>query len=307
LNRRGFTLVELLVGTMVMSVLGVALVRMLMSDSRFVSRQDAMMSARQVARGATNLLAPELRMISGGGLALATPTAVTARIPYAFGMTCGSTGSGTIAATLLPPDSLNYVNASPSGMAWRDDNGTYFAVDGVGVSNSTAFSACASASDSVFVLPGGKLVEISGFGAGGFSVYGSTVSSGSGGTMPPPGQIFYLYQSVTYTFTASVELPGQIALWGQVGFASPVELAAPFDSSAGFRCLVGPDLDPVDCPPAGGLVAVRGLELRFVGASEVTPRGSAGPQTFELFTRVPFLNKGDGDTTPPTGPPMAGG
>jgi hypothetical protein len=201
-----------------------------------------------------------------------------------------------VAAALLPPDSLNYTNATPSGMAWRDDDGDYLAVPGVSVSNSSAFSACNSVSDSVFVLPDGKLVEISGFGSGGFSVYETTVSSGTGGQMPPVGQIFYLYQSVTYSFGASLELPGQIALWRQVGFSSPVELVAPFDSAAGFRCLVGPDLDPVDCPPAGGLAVVRGLELRFVGASEVTPRGSAGPMTFDLFTRVPFLNKVDDGT-----------
>ncbi len=294
MNRRGFTLVELLVGTIVMAVLGVALVRMLMSDSRFVSRQDAMMSARQVARGATNLVAPELRMITDGGLVAVSATAVTARVPYAFGVTCASTGVGTVAAALLPPDSLNYTNATPSGMAWRDDNGDYLAVPGVSVSTSGQFSACFGASDSVFVLPTGQLVEISGFGSGGFSVYETTVSSGTGGQMPPVGRIFYLYQSVTYSFGASLELPGQIALWRQVGFSSPMELVAPFDSAAGFRCLVGADLDPVDCTTVASLSDVRGLELRFVGASEVTPRGSAGPMTFQLFTRVPFLNKGEG-------------
>jgi hypothetical protein len=122
-------------------------------------------------------------------------------------------------------------------MAWRDDDGDYLAVDGVSVSTSGATSACFSASDSVFVLPDGQLVEISGFGSGGFSVYETTVSSGTGGQMPPVGQIFYLYQSVTYSFGASVELPGQTALWRLVGFSSPQELVAPFDSAAGFRCL----------------------------------------------------------------------
>lgn len=303
MNRRGFTLVELLVGTMVMSVLGVALVRMLMSDSSFVSRQDAMLSARQVARGATNIAAPELRMISDGGLAAVTASAVTARIPYAFGVTCASVGSGTIVATLLPPDSLNYVNATPSGMAWRADSGNYLAVNGVSVSGSTAMSACRVAGDSVFLVPGGKLIEISGFG-GSFSVYGETVMASSEGTVPPIGSIFYLYQSVTYSFGESVELPGQIALWRQAGFAPAVEIVAPFDASAGFRCLVGPELDSVDCPPTDGVSAVRGLELHFVGASEVTPRGSAGPMTFDLTTRVPFLNKGEG-LGAVSGPPVA--
>jgi prepilin-type N-terminal cleavage/methylation domain-containing protein len=113
LNRRGFTLVELLVGTIVMAVLGVALVRMLMSDSRFVSRQDAMMSARQVARGATNLVAPELRMISDGGLAAVSNTAVTARIPYAFGITCASPSSGTT------PRRAEWLGATTMGITSR--------------------------------------------------------------------------------------------------------------------------------------------------------------------------------------------
>ncbi|NIR40676.1 MAG: hypothetical protein GWN73_05730, partial [Actinobacteria bacterium] len=73
----------------------------------------------------------------------------------------------------------------------------------------------------------------------------------------------------------------------------PEELVAPFDTSAGLACLVGPNLTVEDCPPPPpeGLDAIRGVELRLVGASEYPPQGSDEPQTFELVTRVAFLNK----------------
>ena len=91
MNSRGFTLVELLVGTVVMSVLGIALVRMMLSDTRFVSKQEAMVSARQTSRGTLNTMDVELRMISDSGLVTARPDSVRAHIPYAFGVSCGST------------------------------------------------------------------------------------------------------------------------------------------------------------------------------------------------------------------------
>lgn len=288
MNRRGFTLVELLVGTLVMAVLGVALTRMLISDSRFVSLQDTMMSARQTARGAFNVLTPELRMIADGGVVAATASSFTAHVPYAFGITCQEVAAGTIVAALLPPDSLNYANASADGIAWLDDDGIYKAVSGIAVSGSGNFAACLA--DSVFVVPGGELIRVSGMG-GNFTVYGQSVAPGPGGVIPPPGTVFYLYESVTYSWAPSVELPGRLALWRQAGGAAAEELLAPFDALTGFRCLTGTDYDVEDCPPAGGPPDIRGLELGIIGASEVPPRGDTAYATFDITTQVPFINK----------------
>ena len=265
-------MVELLVGTMVMAVLGLALVQMLISDSRFVSRQYAMVSARQTARAAVNAMVAELRMTGDSGLLAAASDSVRVQVPYAFGMTCDSTGGVTI-GSLIPPDSLAYATAVPGGVAWRRYQGDYRFVSGITIASSTDTATCAT--DSVRVIPGGMLVSMSGF---------------SVADQPPPGRIFALYHTLTYRFAPSTELPGRVALWRQAGTAASEELAAPFDSTASFAFLTGVSYTVQTNPPAN-LQEVRGLELRLVGASELAPQGQTEPERFELVTRIPFLNR----------------
>ena len=71
MSRRGFTLAELLVAMVVMSVLGLALVQVLIGNAHFVSRQDAMMDARLTARAAMYSMIGELQDVTDGGLAAA--------------------------------------------------------------------------------------------------------------------------------------------------------------------------------------------------------------------------------------------
>lgn len=257
----------------VLAILGTVLTRLLVDDSKFVSRQDAMMSARQAARAAMNTMVHELRMVSDGGLVAASNDSVRFRMPYVFGMACQQAGIDVI-ASLTPPDSLMYANATPSGMARRNGSSGYIFAAGVGVAPSGNQAACDA--DSIRVIPGGSLVAISGL---------------AGPQIPAPGTLIYLYQTVSYKFDNSVDLPGRIGLWRREGTAAYEELVAPFDSAAGFQCLTGPGLLVETCPPAGGIPAVRGIELRLVGASEQTPRGEDGPQTFAVATQVTFLNK----------------
>ena len=47
MNRRGFTLTELLIATVVMGILGFILARMLVQDSRWVARLEAILSEAQ--------------------------------------------------------------------------------------------------------------------------------------------------------------------------------------------------------------------------------------------------------------------
>ncbi len=274
MTRRGFTLIELLVSIVVAAILGVALTRLLVNDSRFVERQDAMLSSRRTARTAMNWVVTELRMVSNGGLVAAAPDSVTVRVPFAFVMTCGRVG-GLQIMSRLPVDSLSYASVSNPGLAWRLSDGTFSFVPNVGIASSTDSSTCKA--DSIRVLPDGALIAVSG------------VAPGLP-TEPPPARVGYLYQTVTYRFAASVDLPGRIALWRRAGSAAAEELVAPFDAGAGFGFLVGAGF-AVQLTPPGNLATVRGLEVRFLGASEQTPRGAPGAQIFDLTTQVRFRNR----------------
>ena len=238
MSKAGFTLVELLVGMAVTAILGVALARILISDSRFVGRQEAMIDARHASRAAMSIMSVELRMVGDGGLLAATPDSVAVEVPYAFGITCNTSGTDLI-ASLMPRDSLMYASAVLDGMAWRDSLGVYNRITGLTVTSSTNNGACDA--DSVRVVPGGELIAVSGI----------------SGSPPGPGQIMYLYQTVTYRFGSSTEIPGRIGLWRRVASAAAEEIVAPFDTSAGFGCLVGPNLQVLTCPPGGGLATVR--------------------------------------------------
>lgn len=273
MSRRGFTLVELLVAMVVGAMLGVALTRMLISDSRFVSRQDAMLNARATARAAMNAMTVELRMTSDSGLIAAAPESVTVRLPYVFGIACNNQGADLI-AVLMPVDSLTYAGAVNEGLGWRNAVGQYELVDqALTVAGTSDTSPCDA--DSIRVVPGGSLVSIGNI---------------PGSRMPTSGSVFYLFHTVTYAFAPSVDLPGQIGLWRRAGAGAAEEIAAPFDTTAGFAFLVGDGMTTVTTPP-GDLTTVRGLEVRLVGASEYPPEGQTDPEIFQLITKVPFVNR----------------
>ena len=288
MSRRGLTLVELLITMAVVAVLGTALVRLLMGNSRFVNRQDAMMDARMTARAAMNIMVPELRMVSDGGLESATATSVVVRVPYAFGITCRADDENVI-ASLVPTDSVMFAAASPDGMAWLvDSTGAYAFLTGITVSSSSEQDKCDDAS--VTVLAGGQLIEVDG------ALDEDQVCEEDDGDDPedsdifiPCGSILYLYQRVTFAFAASVELPGRIGLWRQAGSGPNEELAWPFDAAAGFGFLVESALDPLAAPPAD-LTTVHGLELKLLGESELVAQGDAAPREFDLPTRITFMN-----------------
>ena len=81
MNRRGFSLPELLVAMVIAGIIGVALARLIINQSRFVSSQDNLMRARSGARAAFNVLMDELRATTPGGLLDATRDSVTLRVP----------------------------------------------------------------------------------------------------------------------------------------------------------------------------------------------------------------------------------
>lgn len=265
MTRRGVTLVELLVTLLVLGFLGTALARLMISNSRFVSKQEALLEARQTARAAMNVMLPELRMVSDGGLVAADPDSVTVRVPYVFGIFCQTTF-----AILAPTDSVVYATAVPAGIMYQNSSGSYVPDPTVTITGTTAATAACDA-DSIRAIPGGQRVELSASG------------------LAPPGRLFYMYQTVTYKFAPSAALSGRRALWRHAVGTAPEELLAPFDTAARFWFLVGSRLTPQATVP-GTLAAIRGLELRLVGASVFPAQGATEPARFPLHPRVRFGN-----------------
>lgn len=281
MSRRGFTLTELLIGMVVMAILGTAMARILINNSRFVSLQDAMMESRATARAAMQAMVTELHLVPDSGVIMATRDSMTVRVPYAFGMLCGTTG-GITTGSLMPTDSLMYATAVPDSIGYLPSAGGAFRRRRV-TSVTAPPRAADCTNDSIRVVPGGRLI-------------GTTIP----GTALPSGSLFYLSQTTTYRFMTSVDLPGRRGLWRRVGSGAYEELAAPFDTAAKFVFLMGPYLQPdartsLEYGGVGARTArrdsVRGLELRLTGQSISPPQGSSAPQTFELRTRVAFMNK----------------
>lgn len=267
MSRRGLTVVELLITLVVFGILGTALARLTISNSRYVAQQEAALEARQGARAAMHVVATELRMVSDGGLQAAAPDSVTVRIPYAFGVLCRNA-----TAARMPADSVILASAVQSGLAYRNASGYYQVPPSPPITWTPGGPGADCLADSIKVLSGGNHITL------------------SRSAIAPPGTIFYLFQTVTYKFAPSVMLPGRIGLWRRVGSGTAEEILAPFASTAGFGFLVGSRLTLQAMPPSP-LSLVQGLELRFVGESEQRPSGASAPTQYWLTPRVKFVNR----------------
>lgn len=277
MTRRGFSLAELMVALMISGIIGVALTRLVINQSRFVASQQGMMTARAGARAGFNVMVQELRMVGVGGVLTAHADSITVRVPYAYGVACEQPSGGWTAVALFPVDSANYASATLSGYAWRDSTGTWQLWEPAsltaGVASDCSTSSSPSTSPAITVLPNGKLVRVS-----------NVLATKQGSPV-------YLYQKVRYALAPSVELPGRIALWRTlIDTGQRDELVAPFDTSSVFSFLTGNALVVSASPPAV-LDSLRGIKVRLVGQSEDTPEGRSAPSKFDLSTNIVFVNR----------------
>lgn len=279
---RGVTLVELLISLVVMAVVGLAMVRMMMSDMRFAENREAWRSARQSSRSGMNVLAADLRMVETfGGVeaAAAGGQDLTIRVPYAFGVLCATTGA-TSTVAMMPVDSAMFAAPGFSGFAWRDTTtGRYtYVTAGVSLTTGAAAAVCTAAGitpiPAIGGAPAGQILTLV-------------------GAVPPtlaPGTVFFLFRRIRYELKASGIFAGRTGLWRTLVTPNTTEeLAAPFDATSRFRFHVNGVATAQDAVPAP-LSALRGLELRFVGESEKAPRGAAAPKEVTMATSIYFQN-----------------
>jgi prepilin-type N-terminal cleavage/methylation domain-containing protein len=281
---RGFTLVELLVGMVLLSIVGAGLVRLIMSQGRFMEQQEAWRSARAVSRSSLNRMLSDLRMVeASNGLeaAAAGGKDFTVRVPYAFGVICSASGTAAT-ASLLPVDSAMFATPGFSGFAWRNSAGSYtYVTAGATLNTAGPVANCTSASIATLAAfggsPAGRVVNL----------------GGTMGTVPPAGSIVFLFRRVRYEFKTSAALPGRTGLWRTlVSTGGTEELVAPFDTTARVRFFVLASSTAQDAVPSP-LGNVRGLEFRLDGMSENTARGNLSPKVSQITTSVFFENRPD--------------
>lgn len=273
MKRRGFALAELMVALVISGIIGIALTKLVINQSRFVATQDAIMRARSGSRASLNQLASEIRMVSDSGLRAASKDSITIRVPFVFGVTCGYL-AGTTVIGLIPADSTNYALAVPSGLAWRDTLGAWRFIEPITMTRNVSATNCST--NSITVVSNAK--------------WASQMATATT-TSPTIGQPAYFYQTITYVFATSVDMPGRRALWRAVPSAGlREEIVTPFDTSAKFQFITGNAQAVLDNPPAV-LDSVVGIRARLVAASDNTPGGRTAPMTFNLITDFRFRNR----------------
>jgi prepilin-type N-terminal cleavage/methylation domain-containing protein len=267
--RRGFTLVELLIVMVISALVGTALVRLFVSQGRFFDKQTTSRESRSVARGALNIMLSDLRMVDPAGVTVVTPTSLTIRVPYVFGIVCDVAGALTVSR--LPMDATLYPPSAMTGYAWRDAAGAYNYVPKT--ADPAPGNAALCAAQGITMVNNGAVEML------------APTSAAA-----PVGTPMLYYQEINYTFAPSAVIAPRMALWRTVLGQAPEELVAPFADSARFRFYTGANDVPSDVAPAVPS-DLRGIELDLPGTSERVALGTTTHQETQLTTSVFFKNR----------------
>ena len=286
--RQGFTLAEILIAVVILGIIGAALVRLLISQSRFTELQMSKRNARTVSRNAMNIMLTDLRMVQdSGGLRAAANDYVTARVPIAFGLFCGTNG-GNYSVSLLPVDSAMTALGKYGGWAYRDPAQEVYVYKDA--STPIAFNSLTTGSAGTCTGAGISQVTVAGR-TGRVVQFNEAPSGGA----PTDGVPVMVYQIVTYRFDNSTAFSGRRGLFRIVADGTPGgmrdEIIAPFDTAAKFRFYVLNEDTAQTAVPAD-LRSVRGLQLYLAGSSPRVPQGGDFAQA-ALVTGVFFKNRRD--------------
>ena len=287
-SRRGFSLVEIITALTILAVIGGAMTKMMLAQTRGYQYDNGARRSRTVARSAMNIMITDLRMTQdNGGVAYLDATnhrRVDVRVPVAFGVVCEVT-AGTVAMALTPVDSFQLATIKYGGYGIRNSvTGIYANVNG-GTLSSTDVSKCHG---------------------GGVSIYADTITMGgrTGAvvqvTGAPPagttvGSMAMIWQQVRYSFDSSKAFANRAGLYRIVGDATSAdttELIAPFSWSARFSYFTNPaqPKDTATNTAPADYNQVRGLKILLAAEAADTVPGYTGPKKSPLTTAVFFKN-----------------
>ncbi|MHB1263023.1 MAG: PilW family protein [Gemmatimonadaceae bacterium] len=273
-RRTGLSLTELMIVLVLLGIVGTALTRLLVQQSRIFSRQQGQRESRLVTRNGLNLVLSELRTAQDTlavDLVGSDHRSVRVELPYVFGVACGSSGGATIVRT-SPMDSAIQSNVRPAGYRWRNSG------NGLWVTLAGAFqSQAGTAADSTVCAGAGVLPLSSAEGRPGLLLRLQPDAA------VPAGTLVSLVQRVTYSFAPTTVYSGGYGLFRSTG-ATNEELLGPFDSTARFRYFVPNSDVAVNAVPAP-ISQIRGLEFVLHGRSERAVRQVGGGQLSAVSRR----------------------
>ncbi|MGI8401798.1 MAG: type II secretion system protein [Gemmatimonadaceae bacterium] len=279
--RRGFTLIEILVGIVLFGIVGALFTNLLTTQGRFFDKQGMGNAARNVSRASLNRVISDFRMIeTTGGVVAATSTSLTLRIPFAIGVMCANAGVGT-QLSLLPVDSTTYANAGFYGYAWRNfQTGAYQYVQNPATEANSILTTCAT--NGVTTILGGRTVVVT-------PVLPTGVGQAGLGTP------VFLYSMIRYEFKASTAIPGKLGLYrtniAPNGALSSEELVAPFANTASWKFFVANGGSVAQAAPPALLSTIVGLELHLDGISESIAATKLAAESAPFTTAVFFKNR----------------
>ena len=282
-RRRGFTLIEIVVAVVILGVLGAALTRLMLAQSRLYQLQRAQRDARSIGRASMNLLFSDLRMVhdgadAPGGVLIASPETLKVRVPYALGLVCG-TGTGATTISMLPTDSAVLAMAKYNGWAWRSRaTGKYTYVPDTQSTPPTVSNSSSLCTSTAKI----RSDTINGRTWAPIDLKPANVAAGQ-----QPGAPMFLYQEVMYWFGPSTTYPGKTALWRKVSTRTADELMAPFDSTARFKFFAR-NVDTASVAAPAILDSLVGVSLVLTATSPSDMPGRTDKSKME--TAVLFRN-----------------
>ncbi|MEP6990354.1 MAG: prepilin-type N-terminal cleavage/methylation domain-containing protein [bacterium] len=294
MHRRGFTLVEIITALTIIAIIGLAMTKLILGQTRSFQYENGARRARAAARSAMNILITDLRMTQDNGGVTAVDATngrrIDVRVPIVFGFVCQVSGGGIIAA-LVPTDSFQLASGKYGGYAVRDSTtGLYtYVVAGASDTIQTAGSGqCRGAGVNIYA----DTIRVAGRAGGVFSM--SPAPPGITGVGSP----MFVWQTVTYEFKTSGIYSGRYGLFRTVrGRANTDsvsdELIAPFKSTARFSYYTqAPYMtrDSATNTPPASLNNIRGFRIFLPAESSDTMPTRNTPQSTNATTAVFFKN-----------------
>lgn len=301
--RPGMTLPEVLTALVLMGIIGAAVTGVFVSQSQFHAQQETASAARNVTRGAVNMMLSDLRTLErSGAIEGASSSAIIVHAPIAFGIICGHDGAAPNLATVvsrLPSDTMTFkaaVDGVYSGHMWLNRrtqqwSGRHTVSSGTQPAPGYAPTAVSLCLNATTPMPDGTnapaAIRVLHVDSGG-GVYRLRPRLMNGGNDAPVGATVAMLQRITYEFKASTLVPGAIGLFRTTG-AVEEEIAAPFAATARFRFYVNDALTAQDAVPTP-LSAITGIELVLDAVSQRPGPGGTFP-VMPYSTSVFFRNR----------------